>query len=136
MVENVIYEGKTMAIIVRPDFTKEGIHFFTPDSETMQLAYMKHLKGKTIQPHVHNPIKREIFYTKEVLVIKKGILKVDFYANDQQYLQSSILKEGDIVLLSEGGHGFEVLDDVEMFEIKQGPYSGDKDKTRFEPIKQ
>ena len=28
-------------------------------------------------------------------------------------------------------HGFQVLEPVEMIEIKQGPYSGENDKTRF-----
>jgi hypothetical protein len=26
-----------------------------------------------------------------------------------------------------------VLEDLEMFEVKQGPYTGDMDKTRFDP---
>ncbi len=47
------------------------------------------------------------------------------------YIFSEILCSGDIILLSKGGHGFEVLEDIEMIEVKQGPYSGDKDKTKF-----
>jgi mannose-6-phosphate isomerase-like protein (cupin superfamily) len=94
---------------------------------------MKHPQGKVIHPHVHNPVKREVHYTKEVLIIKKGKLRVDFYDDDQIYLESRVLEKGDVILLSEGGHGFEVLEDLEMFEVKQGPYAGDSDKTRFEP---
>jgi hypothetical protein len=33
--------------------------------------------------------------------------------------------------LASGGHGFEALEELEMVEVKQGPYVGDKDKTRF-----
>jgi mannose-6-phosphate isomerase-like protein (cupin superfamily) len=95
---------------------------------------MSHPKGKQILPHVHNPVPREVKYTQEVLFIKKGKLRVDFYNNDQSYLESRILKEGDIILLAEGGHGFEALEELQMIEVKQGPYAGDMDKTRFEPI--
>ena len=63
------------------------------------------------------------------------MLRVDFYRNDQTYLKSTILQKGDIILLASGGHGFQVLEEVEMVEIKQGPYLGAKDKIRFEGIK-
>jgi hypothetical protein len=133
MVETILHGGVALAIIVRRDFDKDGIHFFTPNDFSQQLAYMKHPSGKIIQPHVHNPVKRDVHFTKEVLFIKKGKLRVDFYTNDQLYLESRALEAGDVILLSEGGHGFEVLEDLEMFEVKQGPYAGDMDKTRFEP---
>ena len=84
-----------------------------------------------IQPHVHNPVAREVHYTQEVLFIRKGRLRVDFYGSDREYLESVVLEAGDTILLIAGGHGFEVLEEVEMLEVKQGPYVGDHDKTRF-----
>lgn len=134
MIEEIRFKNELLAIIVNNDFSKEGIRFFTPDDFSQQLAYMKHPKGKKIQPHVHNSVKREVHYTKEVLFIKKGKLRVDFYDDNQNYLESRILSTGDVILLSTGGHGFTALEDLEMFEIKQGPYAGEMDKTRFEGI--
>lgn len=133
MIEQVTHEGQVLAIIVRHDYAKPGISFFTPDDYSQQLAFMSHPKGKVIQPHVHNAVKREVLYTKEVLVLRKGRLRVDFYTEERDYVSSSTLEGGDVILLALGGHGFEVLEDVEMFEIKQGPYAGEGDKTRFEP---
>ena len=124
-----------LAIIVYNNFNKAGIHFFTKNELSQQLAYMNHPKGKIIDPHVHNPVERVVSYTQEVLFIKEGKLKVDFYTNDQIYLQSRELSKGDVILLMTGGHGFEVLEDLKMFEVKQGPYAGDQDKTRFIPQK-
>ena len=37
-------------------------------------------------------------------------------------------------MLSSGGHGFKVLKDVKMIEVKQGPYSVSKDKVKFKKI--
>ena len=105
-----------------------------PDTFSQQLGYMKHPTGKVIVPHLHNQVRREVFYTQEVLFIKKGKLRADFYNEDQEYLESRILKAGDVILLIKGGHGFEVLEEVEMIEVKQGPYVGNNDKTRFSPI--
>ena len=133
MITEIKNNNKTLAIIISKDFSEEGIHFFTPDSFPQQLAYMSYSKGKEIQPHNHNPVKRSVHNTLEVLFIKKGKLRVDFYDN-KKYIESSILVAGDIILLAGGGHGFEVLEDLEMFEVKQGPYTGDKDKTRFDGI--
>lgn len=134
MVEEIFHNNILLAIIISADFNKDGIHFFTPNDFSQQIGFMKHSSGKIIDPHVHKPISRNVHYTKEVLVIRKGKLRVDFYDSDQNYIESRILNSGDVILLSQGGHGFEVLDDLEMFEIKQGPYAGNEDKTRFKPI--
>ena len=120
-----------MAIIVRNQFNEPGIHFATPDDLTQQLGYMSHPKGKRIDPHIHNAVPRQIDCTFETLFIRKGRLRVDFYSPDQDYLYSKELYSGEAIMLLYGGHGFEVLDDVEMIEVKQGPYAGDMDKTRF-----
>ena len=124
-----------LAIIIPHDHQADGINFITPENFSQQLAYMHHPVGKIIQPHVHRPLKREVSYTQEVLVIKRGKLRVDFYNPNQTYLLSRILGPGDTILLALAGHGFEVLEEIEMIEIKQGPYGGgDGDKIRFEPV--
>ena len=133
MFEQVTIQGDVVAIIVRKDFEKQGIHFFTPNDYSQQLAYMSHPTGKDIQPHVHKKVQREVHYTQETLFIRKGKLQVDFYSDDQQYLESRVLEAGDVILLIKGGHGFKVLEDLEMFEVKQGPYAGDEDKIKFVP---
>jgi len=124
-------KGQLMAIIISHQFNEKGIHFFTPNEFSQQLAYMNHPKGKIIEPHYHNAVQRNVVFTQEVLIIKKGKLKVDFYDDELNYTESRILEDGDIILLSAGGHGFEVIEDVEMIEVKQGPYQGEADKTRF-----
>jgi len=134
MIEYIKNNDEIIAIIIYSLFNKQGVHFFTPDDFSQQLAFMSHPAGKTIEPHVHNLAAREIQYTKEVLFIRKGKLRVDFYTEEKNYIESKILEAGDVLLLSSGGHGFEVLEEIEMFEVKQGPYTGDKDKTRFEGI--
>jgi len=134
MIENITHNSLNLAIIIRASFQKEGIQFFTPDNYTQQLAYMNRPAGYVIQPHLHNPVKREVEFTKEVIFIKSGMVRVDFYDESQKYLQSTVLKQGDVILLAYGGHGFEILEISEMIEVKQGPYAGEQDKTRFAPV--
>ena len=124
--------NNTLAMIIKSDYDCKGINFITPDEYSQQLAYMHHEKGHIILPHVHNEVKREIYYTKEVLIIKKGKLRCDFYTDDKEYIKSIVLSDGDIILLVSGGHGFECLEETSMVEIKQGPYAGEADKTRFD----
>jgi mannose-6-phosphate isomerase-like protein (cupin superfamily) len=131
MVETLKSGDQLLAIIISGKFREPGIHFFTSNDLSQQLAYMRHPAGKVIDPHVHNPVSRNVHFTQEVLLIKSGKLRVDFYNNDQEYLESRILEAGDVILLATGGHGFEVVEEVEMIEVKQGPYAGDQDKTRF-----
>ena len=134
MFEQVIHNEQLLAIILRHGFAGEGVHFLTPHELSQQLAYMHHPRGKVIEPHVHNVVQRNISYTQEVLIIKRGRLRVDFYGSDKVYLHSRILTGGDVILLATGGHGFEVLEELEMIEVKQGPYTGDADKSRFAAV--
>ncbi|MFM6152888.1 MAG: hypothetical protein ACKPE3_07775 [Sphaerospermopsis kisseleviana] len=127
----ISHQNELLALIISHRFNQPGIHFFTSDELSQQLAYMHHPMGKIIQPHVHNPVPREVIYTQEVLFIKRGKLRVDFYNDQQEYLESRVLETGDVILLITGGHGFEALEEIEMIEVKQGPYVGEQDKTRF-----
>lgn len=135
MLERIFESGKLLAFIIRNSFKKEGIEFFTPDDFSQQLAYMNRPQGYVIEPHVHNLVERSVNLTQEVLFIKTGKLRVDFYNSEKLYIKSTILESGDVILLASGGHGFQVLENCEMIEVKQGPYCGDKDKIRFKPLK-
>ncbi len=132
--EVVTHEGVQLAIIVRASYAPPGIRFLTPDEYSQQLASICWEAGKVIPAHVHNPVPRGVTFSLEALFIRRGRLRVDLYTSDRRYVESRVLAAGDVIFLAAGGHGFEVLDDVEMIEIKQGPYSGAEDKTRFDAV--
>jgi mannose-6-phosphate isomerase-like protein (cupin superfamily) len=134
MLEPINFQDNMLALILRANYHSDGIQFFTPNDFSQQLGYMNRPQGYIIDPHVHNPVARQVQYTKEVLIIKSGKVRVDFYDDDQNYLESRIVYPGDIILLAYGGHGFEMLEDSEIIEVKQGPYAGDQDKTRFDAV--
>lgn len=123
-------DNQMMALVIRASFRKDGISFLTEDEQFQQVAYMEHPSGHEIIPHYHNRIPRTVDYTCETLVIRRGKLEVNLY-EDQKCIHSFELGDGDIITLFSGGHGFNVLEDVEMVEIKQGPFMGPDDKTRF-----
>ena len=130
-IEHIEHDGTQLALIVRKDFQAPGIEFFTPNTYTLQLGYMNRPEGYVIAPHLHNAVPREVTHTNEVLFVKSGKVKITFYTNEKEYIRDVVLVGGDVVLLIEGGHGFEMLEPTEMIEVKQGPYVGDTDKTRF-----
>ena len=132
--EQIIHNDKILGCIIRSDFRQEGIAFFTPDSFSQQLGYMNRPTDYVIAPHVHNLVERKVELTQEVLIVRSGKVRVDFYDDARQYLESRIIKTGDVVLLAHGGHGFKVLEQAEMIEVKQGPYCGEMDKVRFAPV--
>jgi mannose-6-phosphate isomerase-like protein (cupin superfamily) len=133
-VERVSRSGVELAIILRADHEQDGIGFFTPSHYSQQLGYMRHPAGHRIPPHVHNSVPRAVTFTSEVLFVKSGRLRVDFYDQQHEYVESRVLTAGDVVLLASGGHGFRMLEPTELIEVKQGPYVGDGDKSRFEPV--
>lgn len=132
--EEIKKKNCLLAMIIRNDYECEGVDFITPGEYSQQVAYMHHPTGKIIDAHVHNVVHRDVLMTQEVLFIKKGKLRVDFYDDYEDYLESRVLNAGDLILLVSGGHGFTVLEEVDMIEVKQGPYAGDQDKVRFNGI--
>lgn len=134
MVETIKHNEQIYGIIISSNYRKDGIDFFTPDDFSQQVGYMNRPKGYVIAPHVHNIIPRNVELTQEVLVVRSGKVRVDFYDDNQAYLESRVIEAGDIILLAHGGHGFEILEQAEIVEVKQGPYCGERDKIRFEPV--
>ncbi len=132
MIKEVCFQGERLALIVFSSFRPDGVQFLTPGEASLQLAYMSCSAGGSIAPHVHNEVKREVTLTQEVFVVKKGSVRVSFYNDAQEFLESQLLSTGDLLLQVSGGHSFEVLEDLEMIEVKQGPYLGKEDKTYFE----
>lgn len=130
-IEEIYHEGKMFAMIIRRYVPSHGIRFFTPDEFSQQVAVMRHPAGHVIQPHVHLPVRREVRFTREVLRILSGKVQADFYTDAQKFIESRILNAGDVIVLSEGGHGFTMLEESVMCEVKQGPYAGDGDKIKF-----
>jgi mannose-6-phosphate isomerase-like protein (cupin superfamily) len=117
-----------LAIIIRNNFTDPGIKFFTEPEASQQVAFIRYEKGHVIKPHSHPAILRKITQTREVLVIRRGILRAEFYDFTGRSVAAKYLYTGDLLLLIQGGHGFQVVEEVEMYEIKQGPYVGELDK--------
>jgi hypothetical protein len=131
MIKNIEFNNEVLAIIISPNYEKKGIEFYTPDDYSQQVGYMNRDKNYVIEPHVHLRQSRNINYTNEVLIVKKGKVKVDFYTDLKEFIKSEIIKTGDLILLIKGGHGFEFLEESQLIEIKQGPYIGEIDKERF-----
>ncbi len=121
--EQIMHEGKLWAVIIRAGQAPPGVHFFTPDDNSLQVGRQTRPKGTVIAPHAHCEVKTgRTGFLQEVLHIQQGRLKTIFYTNEGQRLTERVLEAGDTILLIRGGHGFEALDDVRMLEIKMGPY--------------
>ncbi len=125
--------GSLLALVIRSTFRVQGLAFLTEDSSVLQVGYMTRPIGEVIVAHVHEPIARNIVGTQEVLFIQEGKVRLDLFTQDRKYVASINLNKGDLVLLNEGGHGIEVLEEARIIEVKQGPFAEGKDKTRFEP---
>lgn len=130
-IESIVSGLEPIALIIRAEYDEPGIQFFTPANFSQQLAFMKHPQGHFIKPHVHNFLPRQVLYTQEVLLIRSGKIKVKLFSSDKTPIAERVLKTGDLILLCGGGHSFEMLEETTMIEVKQGPYAGDGDKTRF-----
>ncbi len=125
-------ENSPICHIIRASYSPQATEFYTPGDYSQQLGIIKYPKGGLIKPHYHNKVAREVHYTQEVLMIRKGKIRVKLFDSVLNFIGEVILNAGDVILLASGGHGFEMLEDSEMLEVKQGPYSGvASDKTHF-----
>ena len=131
----IIHKNKLIAFIIKADFNKKGLEFFTPDRFHQQLAYMQRPKEYVILAHRHPHVARKIKFTQEVIFVRSGEVRVDFYDEKRHYVESRIVRKGDIVFLAFGGHGFEFIKGGEIIEVKQGPFSKKMQSVKFDPVK-
>lgn len=125
-------DDNILAMLIRAEYVPSKTEFYTPDTFSQQLGIIKYPAGHKIKPHYHNLVERNVQYTQEVLVVRKGKVKVNIYDKNLDFVIETILNTHDVILLASGGHGFEMFEDAEMLEVKQGPYNGiQNDKTHF-----
>jgi hypothetical protein len=130
-IEWIKNEEQVLAIIIPNEYEPEKSEFITPDSYKQQVGFIVYSEGGIIVPHLHHELSRELLGTSEVLLLKKGHCWVDFYLDDKTLFCTRELKQGDVLLLVSGGHGFRIIEDTVFLEIKQGPYIGEHEKERF-----
>lgn len=130
-IEIIEHNGLQLAYLIRSDWMPEKTTFITPNYLGQQVGMIVYGAGKSIIPHVHLPIVRQVQGTTECILVRKGYCRIDFYDQQKNYIESRDLYTGDVVLLINGGHGFLMKEDTVLLEVKQGPYSSDKDKEQF-----
>lgn len=135
MITKIVHKKKLYALIVKNNYRKmKGVNFFSTDDLPQQFGYINHKKNYVITPHKHCKRSTRVYVTSEVLIILKGTIRVDFYDLKSNYLFSKIVGKGQIIFLLHGAHGFKILSDVHMIEVKQGPFKKNFDKVKFLPV--
>lgn len=129
-IEKIVDGDLVLAMVIRNSSWEEGLHFASSNGDFQQVGMWGYNKGWKSKPHIHLTKPREVLRTQEVLYVKEGALKADIYTEKEQFLRSLELHKGDIMVLLNGGHGYEILENnTKVLEIKNGPYLGaDEDR--------
>lgn len=130
-VEWIVTGEQPLAIIINHEFEPEATQFITSPEHLQQVGFVKYSHGGTIAPHYHTPLERHIVGTPETLFVRSGKVEVSLYDDGQILVTRRILEVGDVLVLLSGGHGFKMLEDTVLLEVKQGPYTGLVEKVRF-----
>ena len=131
MMENITWNGLSLCYIIRNQFIPGQTTFLTPPEFKQQVGYVVYPAGGVITSHIHRSIERKLVGTSEVLVVKKGHCLIDIYNDNHELVATRDLLPGDVMLMVGGGHGFRMLEDTVLLEIKQGPYTGLDEKEHF-----
>jgi hypothetical protein len=123
--------GRLIAILLPGTAESDSTTFFTPPEAGLQVGLIIYPAGGEVPRHAHRPIERRLVGTSEVLLVRKGRCVVDLFDDYRNPVGSRELCEGDVLLLLSGGHGFRMLEDTVLLEVKQGPYPGKDEKDRF-----
>lgn len=130
-VEHITCNGSSLAYIIRDEINPRETTFVTPGDFSQQVGFVVYGRGTEIPRHVHRPVERRLNETPEILLVRRGCCEVDIYSNVRELVAVRKLRAGDVVILISGGHGFRILEDTVLLEVKQGPYTGPEEKERF-----
>jgi hypothetical protein len=125
--------GIIIAIVVKADYAKNGVNFLSNEDFPLQLGVSCYKQGDKIKPHLHIDKQLLINKIQEIVHLEKGKTNVSLYDINGEELESIELSKGDTIFFIDGGHGFTMLEDTKLIEVKQGPYFGkEKDKLMLE----
>lgn len=130
-IEKIQIGKKLLALLIKANTKTDNTAFFTQPEANLQVGHVVYSKKTSIKRHIHKTIHRKLDRTEEVLIVKKGRCNIDIYDENKKLITTRKLSEGDIIILVSGGHGFKILEDTVLLEIKQGPYTGVVEKDRF-----
>lgn len=130
-VEPIGKGDRVYAYVMRESGQEARTTFLTPDEAIQQVGFVVHPAGAEVKRHYHLPLERSIVGTPEVLVVRSGRCEMDVYDDDQELVTTHELKAGDVMVMVGGGHGFRMLEDTVLLEVKQGPYYGPDEKAYF-----
>jgi mannose-6-phosphate isomerase-like protein (cupin superfamily) len=124
VIETIDHNGVVLAYIAHAGVLPAATTFLTPTECNMQVGHVVYPAGGEIPRHAHLPVERHLVGSTEVLVVQQGRCEVDVYSEDRRLIATRELRVGDILISVGGGHGFRVLEDLVLLEVKQGPYPG------------
>jgi quercetin dioxygenase-like cupin family protein len=129
--ETIAADGVVLAYLSRSRPLPDKTTFVTPDDCNLQVGQVVYEGGTQIPRHMHLPVERHLTGTTEVLIVQQGRCEVDIFGADRQLVTTREMHVGDMLIAVAGGHGFRVLEDTVLLEVKQGPYPGGAEKERF-----
>ena len=132
-VKEIKKNDKVLARHIPTEDWSDGLSFYSEDEEFIQVGAWGYDTGKELFAHIHNEVERKVYWTQEVLYIRKGSINAKIYDLDENLVDEIVAKEGDTLILLRGGHGYTILEDgTQVLEVKNGPYVGaDKDRRRI-----
>lgn len=129
--ETIVDGENVLAILVRRNFKPGATEFITTPDSVQQVGLVVYPAGGVVKAHRHPPVEREIRGTPETLMIRMGAVDADLYSSQGALVRTIRLEEGDVIILIDGGHGFRMIEDTVILEVKQGPYLGIHDKVQL-----
>ena len=130
-VEIVADGDQPLAYIISASMSPNETTFLTPPEFKQQVGFVVYPKGGEVKRHRHRALERHLVGTSEVLVVRSGKCEIDVYTEEGELVATRQLCAGDVMLMIGGGHGFRMLEETVLLEIKQGPYTGLEEKEHF-----
>lgn len=122
--EKFFYKRKLVGIRLKT--LPKGTAPLTDPEGPLQVLSLKHSKGVYLKAHKHTPKPRSTERLQECLIVRKGKIKIDLYGAGDKHFKSVTLSAGDFFILLDGGYGIHILENAEIFEVKNGPFVEDK----------
>jgi hypothetical protein len=123
-----IADGEHVLCLVHRDPPPTATHFITPSDAALQVGHVVHRRGHKIRAHVHVRRPRRFTDASEVIFVRSGLCRMQIFTREGRPVGESVLGPGDLAVLLDGGHAFQMLEDTVLLEVKPGPFGGADDK--------
>ena len=103
------------------------------DDDSLLFSILSFKDSDKVEKHSHAKVVKTTQKIQECWMVLEGKVEVELYDTEKKKMKDITMLSGDALICYDGGHAIKTISDgALMYEIKNGPYTGDEETEKWQ----